>query len=266
MQEAILSKSKSQYKKDGIVFPVKVLTASEVKKYKEAFDEMENYYNGFLPRAGWTHAFFDWAFDLVNHPAILSIVKEMIGPEVIVQGSLFLNKYPNSAAFFPWHQDGLHSKLEFSQSTTVWLALSESTVENGCMKVIAGTHESAWMEHKNIKTKNSMLKNGGEITEGLDESKARNVILKPGEMSIHQNSIVHGSMPNTSNKKRTCFIIRYSTPAYQGSTPVIQVAGNALCNHLKVIKKPMLAYGEDPYVAHKSFINEQGGSIGRMSS
>lgn len=262
MQVAKKLNYKEQYDKDGIIFPLEVLTNIEVEKYKSCFEKMESHYNGFLPRVGWAHVFFDWAFELVSHPAILEIVRKIIGPEIIVQGSLYLNKYPNSTAFFPWHQDGHYSKLKFSESTTVWLAISESNAENGCMKILPGTHRLDRLDHVEIYNENSLLKNGGEIIEKLDESKARNVILSPGEMSIHQNSIIHGSLPNTSSYRRTGYIIRYSTPAYQDTTPVIQVAGHAPCNHLNVITSPMVPVGGDPYIEHRKFNESRGSKVG----
>ena len=264
MQQLTKSRYKDKYDQEGIVFPVRVLTTEEVGQYKFYFEKLEDFHNGFLPRATWPHLFFDWAFNLVAHPAIVQIVEDFIGSEVIVEASMYLNKYPDSAAHFPWHQDGHRSKSADLKSTTVWLALSESNVENGCMRFIPKTHNRARMRHEEVESENSMLKYGGQITASLDESRARNVILKPGEMSVHGNNIIHGSLPNTSRYKRSGFIIRYSNAACQSTNPVLQVAGTKTHNHLRVIKETMTTPGGDPFKEHKAFVESKGEQFGKL--
>ena len=45
----------------------------------------------------------------------------------------------------------------------------------------------------------------------VNESEAIDVVLKPGEMSLHHTNIVHGSNPNTSDGPRIGFIVRFVT-------------------------------------------------------
>ena len=263
MQNTILkTKYKEQYERDGVVFPIPVLSTGELQKYTAEVKKLEARYNGYVPRAGWCHTYFDWAFELASSPAVLDVIEQIIGPEIIVQGTLMLNKYPHSDAFAPWHQDGIYSKLPPSQSTSAWIALSESSRANGCMKVIPGTHKKDHLSHSEISNKNSLFKNGGEIRDVINENEALDLVLSPGEMSVHHNSIIHGSFPNQSDTKRIGFIVRYTTPAYQGKTPVIRARGIANCEHLQVIDKPLFSAKEEQFEMHKEFLEKRGEILG----
>lgn len=253
---------KKQYDQDGVVFPIPVLSDQELKSYQKNFQELEARYEGVVPRCGWSHVYFDWAFQLVLTPKILDAVEAIIGPEILVQGTLVLNKYPDTKAFVPWHQDGRHSQLPPSQSTSAWVALSESKIENGCMRFLPGTHQGDYLLHESITDADSMVVNGGGILKLEKEEQAKHILLQAGEMSLHQNNVVHGSLPNLSSEKRTGFIIRYTTPAYQGTTPVIRARGVADCSHLHMIDRPLTEQGEAAFIAHEIFLNQRGEYLG----
>src|SRR5437773_2737493 len=78
---------------------------------------------------------------------------------------------------------------------SAWIALSESTVENGCMRVQTGTHLSR-LDHTEVHHENNLLGTGATITAAFDEARAVDVVLGAGEMSFHHANVVHGSGPN----------------------------------------------------------------------
>jgi ectoine hydroxylase-related dioxygenase (phytanoyl-CoA dioxygenase family) len=74
---------------------------------------------------------------------------------------------------------------------------------------------------------------------GVDESRALDVVLKAGEMSLHQGDIVHGSEPNNSDTKRVGFVVRYVTPEFeQAVNPVVSARGRGECRHLTFLREP----------------------------
>ena len=92
---------------------------------------------------------------------------------------------------------------------TAWVALSPSTVESGCMRVIPGTHAGDVIAHVDTFAANNLLSRGQEIAVKVDEARAVDLVLAPGQMSLHDVKLVHGSEPNRSDDRRIGLAIRY---------------------------------------------------------
>ena len=107
-----------------------------------------------------------------------------------------------------WHQDGIYWPLEPMEVVTLWLAVDDSTPENGCMRVIPGTQNLKLQ--KIVERKDVVNVLNSEVDPNVvDESKAVDLILKAGDLSVHHPNIIHGSNANTSTKRRCGLNIRY---------------------------------------------------------
>src|SRR6185369_10999820 len=98
--------------------------------------------------------------------------------------------------------------------------------------------EQGLLNHANVRDEANLLFRG-ESVEAVDESRAVDVVLQPGEMSLHQSTIVHGSNPNRSSEPRIGFIVRFVTSrvAHRGR-PVLRVRGKGDCSHLNLAQAP----------------------------
>jgi len=67
--------------------------------------------------------------------------------------------------------------------------------------------------HKDTFAERNMLSRGQEIAVEVDEARAVDVVLQPGEMSLHHVKLFHGSNPNRSHDRRIGFAARY-VPTY----------------------------------------------------
>ena len=92
---------------------------------------------------------------------------------------------------------------------TAWVALSDSTVANGAMRVMPGTQKLEQVAHRDTFAADNLLSRGQEIAVDVDERQAVTLELKAGEMSLHHVRLVHGSDPNPSDQRRIGFAIRY---------------------------------------------------------
>jgi non-heme Fe2+,alpha-ketoglutarate-dependent halogenase len=237
-----------RFRTNGVVFPIPVLTAAEAGRFRRSFQELEQCAQGPQKYAAFTHLFFPWAYELASHPRVAAAAAGILGPDILIDGTLFLCKHAFDGTFAPWHQDGHYSGWHTTPSVTAWVALTDSTVDNGCLRVIPGSHTASLHPHQMIVDDKTLSDCAPQIEMEVDERRALYITLRPGEMSLHNNCIIHGSAPNHSGEERLGFVIRFVTPAFQGRRPgfpVIRVLGDADCGSLPTLANaPRGATGE----------------------
>jgi len=200
----------AQYERDGFYFPVRVLSTEEARACRSRLEEHEARTGG--PIAGSirhkTHLLFPWLWNLVHHPRILDAVEDVLGPNLLCWSTNFFIKEAKDPRFVSWHQDSTYWGLSEPDVVTAWVAFSPATVESGAMRMIPGSHGEQ-VRHRDTYDKNNLLTRGQEIEVDVDGSQAVDVVLQPGEMSLHHVRIVHGSEPNRSSDRRIGIAIRY---------------------------------------------------------
>src|SRR5437870_2078282 len=129
------------YERDGLVFPVPVLTAAEVKTFRLACDDLEARLGG-RPRTvevRQMHLHFPWAHALATHPRILDAVESLLGPNLLIWATELFAKHPRDPVIKTgWHQDKTYMGFDPRTTTTAWVALSDSNADNGCMRAVPG--------------------------------------------------------------------------------------------------------------------------------
>lgn len=232
----------ARYEEDGALFPIPVLSPDEVARFRAGFEELEARLGGQPRPIGLSHLFFRWAYELATHPAIADVVEDVLGPDLLLQGSLIICKYPGDSSYVAWHQDGTYSGLHATPTTSAWIALSESNAGNGCMRVIPGSHRNPMLPHADTYAPQNLLGHGEEIQVEVDESRALDLVLRPGEMSLHQNNVIHGSGPCLSGVQRIGFVLRFVTPRLeQADLPITPIRGRTDCPHLPMLSIPPTA-------------------------
>jgi len=209
-----------QYRDTGYLAPIQVLTtaeASEIRAKLEAFEANAGPLSGKLRQK--SHLLFTWLNDLIRHERILDAVEDIIGPNILCWGTSFFIKEARNPSFVSWHQDSTYWGLEPADIVTAWIAMSDSTTENGAMRVVPRSHTMAQVPHRDTFRPENLLSRGQEVMVDVDEARADTLTLKAGEMSLHHVRLIHGSEPNPSDLRRIGFAIRY-LPTY-----VRQVAG-----------------------------------------
>lgn len=148
-------------------------------------------------------------YDICMNHVILDYVEDLLGPNFFVWGSNFFIKEPHTPSTVGWHQDAYYWPLDPHESLTVWLAFDDSTVENGAMNVIPGSHRAGLLKHTRILGTDSVLTLECERGQ-FREDAAVSVTLRAGEISIHDDKLVHGSPANRSDARRAGLTMRYS--------------------------------------------------------
>ncbi len=228
------------YNRDGILFPVRVFSAAEASLFRRELELIaNNCEEEALKRLDGLHLFFEWAYRLVTQAALLNAVEDILGNDILIDGSLVFWKPPQDRGYVSWHQDALYSGWHLTPSTSAWIALTPSNRENGCMRVIPGSHKLGLLNHDNVRDGANLLFRGEQVSLEVDESRAIDVELQPGEMSLHHSTIVHGSNANESAEPRIGFIVRFVTSKVeQRNRPMLRVRGDADCRHLILAEPP----------------------------
>lgn len=236
MTITVSSEVLESYERDGVVFPIRVLSEGEVGEFRAALDSVAGDNQRRLDNL---HLCYPWAYRLASHERVLDAVESLIGPDILIDGNLVFYKPPRDAGYASWHQDSVYSGWHLTPSVSAWIALTVSEPANGCMRVIPGSHKQGVLEHDNVQDPNLLNRRGERLRMDVDESQAVDVVLKPGEMSLHHTNIVHGSNPNTSDGPRIGFIVRFVTNlSTNRDRQVMRVRGNADCSHLRLVEPP----------------------------
>ena len=211
MAGSLSSDEVERYRRDGILAPLPVLPAAEAAACHARYQAFRTAHSDearAIFRAK-PHLLFPWIYDLVRDPRVLDPVESILGPNLLVWGTSFFAKEAHDPAYVTWHQDSTYWGLEPHDILTAWIALTASRRENGCMRVVPGSHRGGQLAHRDTFAADNILSRGQELEVEVDEADARDVALAPGEMSLHHVGIVHGSEPNPSELPRVGLVIRY---------------------------------------------------------
>ncbi len=147
-------------------------------------------------------------FEFTTHPGLLALVAQLIGPDVILWASAMFCKPATTGLEVPWHQDGQYWPIRPRATVTVWIALDDVNIDNGCMRVIPGSHRLGDFSHE-VSDREDLVLNNVVNDPRLELSRVYHVALEPGQCSLHDVNIVHGSAPNQSGRRRAGYAIRY---------------------------------------------------------
>jgi non-haem Fe2+, alpha-ketoglutarate-dependent halogenase len=200
----------ARYRRDGYYFPIDVLSEAETRSLRDRLEAHEAASGGPIQgdRRHKAHLYLTWLNDLIRLPRILDAVEDVLGPDLLCWSTSFFIKEASDPGFVSWHQDATYWGLSSPDVMTVWLAFTPANLVNGCMKFMPGSHNGQ-LEHVDTFDKHNLLSRGQEIAVKVDESRGVDVILKPGQASLHHVLLAHGSAPNRSNDRRIGFAIRY---------------------------------------------------------
>lgn len=238
--KVLTSTQVESYQRDGLLFPLPALNAEEVEYFRTCHDKLDQRLGG-RPTAmqkGDRHLDVKWICDLATHPNVLNAVEDVIGPDILIHSSTIFTKYAHDEKFVSWHQDSHYWGLSEPRLVSAWVALTDSTIDNGCLRVLPGTHTRAF-EHLEEPQQANILSRGQTVTVNVDQ--AIDIVLRAGQMSFHHANLVHGSNPNTSTGPRIGVAVRYVATAVQQKKPhipVILARGRDDYHHYELQERP----------------------------
>ncbi len=209
--KTLSSDAMAQYHHDGVLFPLPAIGREKAAYYRACLEAVEQRNGGPLRGGAMfkSHLLYPWVDELMRTPAILDVVEDILGPNLLAWNTHWFVKEPGDGRYVGWHQDLTYWHLEPDEAITVWIALSDVTVENGAMKMVRGTHTREVVEHTDTWKPGAMLTRGQEIAVTVDEATAIDVEMAAGEMSLHHHKIFHASPANRGMDRRIALAVRY---------------------------------------------------------
>lgn len=200
------------YHRDGFHFPVPVLSTAEAAGLAAEVLAFVDRGPGRHP-VPWTqkaYLLLPSLDALVRDPRLTTAVAAILGEDLLVLSADLFVKRPRSQGRITWHQDVNYWELEpIGDVLTAWVALTDATPQNGCMRYSAGGHLGR-LAHEERPSTDNMLTRGQEIAVDIDEAAAVDVTLAAGEAAFHHALAPHASGPNGTDAPRIGFAIRYA--------------------------------------------------------
>ena len=202
------------YREQGFVSPVDIMTEEQAAHYRERLEEAENRYPDAVnaENRNNAHLVFPFFDELAHHPRIVDAVEDLIGTDIVLWGSVLFIKESESRQYVSWHQDATYMGLTPHDFVTPWLALTPSNRDNGCMSMIPGSHKGSIRKHADTFHDDNILTRGQEILE-VNEDAAIDLVLRPGQISMHHARVIHGSRPNCSGERRIGAVLQCYAPS-----------------------------------------------------
>ena len=209
--------------------------------------------------------------DLYADPAIVERIAQLLGPDLLLWRTQFFPKYPGMGGT-GWHQATSYlnetmrvatlspQRLDELFQLTVWIAVTDSTLANGCLRMIPGTHREllpmSVEEYDPVKhAENKSDRFGTKIlrpSDAIDENSAQNLVMKAGQFIIFSERVMHGALPNiTSDDARLGMSGRYIVPDVRVHNPWVLGDGGLSISYLRIQKlrldrwRPIVVRGED---------------------
>ncbi len=202
-----------RFQRDGFLFPLTAMAPGEADGYRRRIDAFRAANPTGRPFRevvkSKSHLLCRAILEIVRRPGILDVVEDVLGPDILLWSTGLFLKEAHDPAYVSWHQDVRYWGLEPHDIVTAWLALTPATIESGAMRFVPGSHAGGLLEHLDTRAEHNMLARGQVVQVPVDEGAAVDVLLKPGQYSLHHGRLVHGSAPNRSPEPRYGVAIRY---------------------------------------------------------
>lgn len=236
------------FRANGYAFPFRAFSAAEASRYRAKIEAYEAQTGDDVNKRLKikAHLAFPWMCEVARHPAIVSTVQSLIGPDLLLFGSSIFAKDAHDPRFVSWHQDSAYYGLDPHEEITVWVALSRASSEAGCVRVLPRSNLGPDLVHDETYDPHNLLSRGQSLR-GIDDSLAVEMPLEPGQFSMHHERTAHDSRPNQSDDRRIGLSLFYM-PAHVRSTlgrrSAMHIAGIDRYDHWD--KDPEPAFDLDP--------------------
>ncbi len=182
----MLSQSEiDHYHEAGYVIPDFRLPEAALAEIRDAHDRLLAKHPEFRDYCSCLLQYDTGFLNFAREPAILDMVEQVLGENFALWNSSFFAKPARDGKRTPWHQDGEYWPIRPLATCTVWIAVDAATQQNGCLRVISGSHQERRLRrHRTVAAGDVTLTQELQPDE-YDERQAVDLVLAPGQVSLH---------------------------------------------------------------------------------
>jgi ectoine hydroxylase-related dioxygenase (phytanoyl-CoA dioxygenase family) len=148
-------------------------------------------------------------YELCSHPTILDRIESLIGPDIVLWQSRLVIKEPG-AKLVTWHTDDNYLHIEPRLNFSAWIALDETTAENGAVRLLPGTHK---LTIPHIAAASDVYSPQQADPRYFDEhGPVVEMRLAPGQFFLFTDRTLHQSGPNYTDRARIGLAVRLTVP------------------------------------------------------
>ena len=206
-------KQLAQYREQGFAGPNPILSNEQLERLRGEMDTLikalpPGQRPEYMPSPHYEN---EYIRELVLSDPFVDVAEQILGSDVALFTVVAISKKPQDGLPVDWHQDAPYFPIDPMETFTLWLAVDDSNRDNGCMRVLPGTHQPRRLrEHGVFKDGGSALP---QSLTGLDTTGATDLEVPAGHYTVHDAFILHGSNPNQSPRRRCGITIKY-VPTY----------------------------------------------------
>lgn len=206
-----------QFDKDGFCIVPDVLTPEQLERTVAETDRLEAWMDSWLQKQEGSRAGIaesgaitfnahlvhrsPWLRSLVASRRLLDLALDLVGPDTLLYWDQLVYKKPEKPRPFPWHQDNGYGFVEPEQYLTVWIALTDATVDNGCPQVVPGLHRRGTLLHGWVEPL------GFQCIDDPPEVAIADV--SAGSAVVFSSLTPHQTGPNITDTVRKAYIVQY---------------------------------------------------------
>lgn len=239
-----MSNLKEQYERNGWIGPIEIMSKDEAARYCEIAlkTEEEIKLMGSDYRCK-SNVLFPWVDEISRNPKLVSVLSELIGPNIHCWDTLFWIKKPGDGRDVSFHQDATYWNFDKKYlGITVWFAFSDVTEEHGSLEYVQGSHRVFQRRHVDIKSESNLLMRGQTVADDLPKERVKTVV-PAGSVIIHSPFIIHGSGPNLATTPRVAMGMIYASTECRpllniSPESTVMVAGVDQHNHMMHDPRP----------------------------
>jgi len=198
---------KKRYNEEGFISPIKILSEKDADFHRKEIEIVEKKI-GSVHNINKIHTILTSTFEIAKNKKIIDIVKNILGPNLLLYNATYLIKEVNDPTFVSWHQDLTYWGFSHDDVVSVWLAFSPTNKVSGGMRMLPSSHKNGRVSHKITSNKDNMLLQG-QTVENVNEDASVFCSLLPGEASFHHGWTLHSSLPNKSQDRRIGLNLHY---------------------------------------------------------
>jgi ectoine hydroxylase-related dioxygenase (phytanoyl-CoA dioxygenase family) len=212
-----------EFDKNGFVVLENVFSPSEIAAVSDEVDRVIEGKAAYLPekeivyepdtvprrvRNAFRLHFYEKQFlDTAKHPRLIGPLEAILGKSLRLYGSQLFAKPARVGTAVPAHQDMPYWPFEPYEMVSAWIALDDSSVENGCVRYVGGSHKLGMLPH----APSGVLGNSLGLMQSAPVAalEERPVEVRRGSCILHHALTVHRSEPNQSDHPRRGLIYVY---------------------------------------------------------